>query len=80
MLLGKGRLRVRHMTPREYARLQGVPDSFKFDDNVNKALFGFGDAVCVPAVRWLARHLIDPIADALERLETKKELAISASI
>jgi DNA (cytosine-5)-methyltransferase 1 len=80
ILLGKGRLRVRHMTPREYARLQGVPDSFKFDENVNKALFGFGDAICVPAVRWLTRQLINPIVDALERPETKKELAISASI
>ncbi len=49
-----GKVRVRNMTPREYARLQGVPDSFGIGDDVNKALFGFGDAVCVPAVRWLA--------------------------
>jgi DNA (cytosine-5)-methyltransferase 1 len=78
MLLGKGELRVRNMTPREYGRLQGVPDSFKFHENVNKALFGFGDAVCVPAVRWLARHLINPFADTLEQSEIQKELATSA--
>ena len=80
MRLGKGQLRVRHMTPREYARLQGAPDSFKFDENTNKALFGFGDAVCVPAVRWLARQLINPIADALAQSEPKKELAISGAL
>jgi DNA (cytosine-5)-methyltransferase 1 len=80
MRLGKGHLRVRHMTPLEYARLQGVPDSFKFDANANKALFGFGDAVCVPAVRWLVRQLINPIADDLEQSETKKELAISGAL
>lgn len=51
-----GKVRVRNMTPREYARLQGVPESFEIGDDVNKALYGFGDAVCVPAVRWLAKH------------------------
>jgi len=51
-----GKVRVRNMTPREYARLQGVPDSYDIGNDVNKALFGFGDAVCVPAVQWLAKH------------------------
>lgn len=65
LFAGKGLVRVRHMTPREYARLQGVPDSFKIGNSVSKALFGFGDAVCVPAIRWLARHVINPAASAL---------------
>ena len=62
LFAGKGTVQVRHMTPREYARLQGVPDTFIIGDEVNKALFGFGDAVCVPAVRWLVRHVITPAA------------------
>ncbi|MBI4567728.1 MAG: DNA cytosine methyltransferase [Planctomycetes bacterium] len=53
---GNGTLRARNMTPRECARLQGAPDSFRLDVPVNQALFGFGDAVCVPAVSWLVSH------------------------
>lgn len=27
----------------------------------NQALFGFGDAVCVPVVAWLAEHYLMPL-------------------
>lgn len=53
---GRGAWRVRNMTAREYARLQGVPDSFMITVPYNQALFGFGDAVCVPAVEWVIRN------------------------
>ena len=58
---GRGEFRVRWMTPREYARLQGAPD-FAIPDTVskNQALSGFGDAVCVPALEWVARRFIAP--------------------
>ena len=46
---GKGQWRVRNMTAREYARLQGVPDTFNITVPYIQALWGFGDAVCVPA-------------------------------
>jgi DNA (cytosine-5)-methyltransferase 1 len=60
---GKGEVRVRWMTAREYARLQGVPDSFRFDSvSENQAMFGFGDAVCVPVVEWVARHYLRAVA------------------
>jgi len=55
---GQGRFQVRLLTARECARLQGVPDSYLIDVPLNKALFGFGDAVCVPAVRWVAEKYI----------------------
>ena len=58
---GNGEVRARWMTPREYGRLQGVPDSFIIPENDIDAYFGFGDAVCVPAVEWLAMHAINPI-------------------
>ncbi len=59
--LGRGRARVRWMTPREYARLQGAGD-FQLDGiRRNQALFGFGDAVCVPVVRWLAENYLLPL-------------------
>jgi DNA (cytosine-5)-methyltransferase 1 len=61
VVAGKGQVRVRYMTPREYGRLQGAPESFKINVAPNKALFGFGDAVCVPVVRWIVRNVINPI-------------------
>lgn len=57
---GRGRFQVRLLTPRECARLQGVPDSYRIDVPANQALFGFGDAVCVPAVEWIVRHYLTP--------------------
>ena len=50
---GQGVVRVRWMTAREYARLQGVPEFALGGVSESQAMFGFGDAVCVPAVRWL---------------------------
>ena len=52
---------MRHMTPREYARLQGVPDSFPISGNTLQALTNFGDAVCVPAITWIAENILNPL-------------------
>lgn len=51
--------RIRPLTGREYARLQGA-DSFPIEVNDRQARLGFGDAVCVQAVRWLVKHAFDP--------------------
>jgi DNA (cytosine-5)-methyltransferase 1 len=60
---GRGNVRVRWMTPVEYARLQGAPD-YKLDGAGNTAaLFGFGDAVCVPVVQWIARSYLRPVLE-----------------
>lgn len=60
--LGRGKVRVRWMTAREYARLMGVADDYRFTSvSPNQALFGFGDAVCVPGVGWIARHYLRPL-------------------
>src|SRR5688500_3006697 len=60
---GKGSIIMRAMTPREYARLQGVPDEYPIIVNGVQALTGFGDAVCVPAISWIARHILNPLAE-----------------
>ncbi|HEX8078989.1 MAG TPA: DNA cytosine methyltransferase [Jatrophihabitans sp.] len=58
---GRGEVRARWMTPREYARLMGAPH-YRLDGlRRNQALFGFGDAVCVPVVSWLAEHYLMPL-------------------
>ncbi|MGK9147710.1 DNA cytosine methyltransferase [Plantibacter flavus] len=56
--LGDGQLKVRWMTPREYARLMGADEYVLDGARTNQALFGFGDAVAVPAVSWLARNYL----------------------
>lgn len=54
---GRGRYDVRLLTPRECARLMGA-DGFEVSGSLNDALFGFGDAVCVPVITWIAKNVI----------------------
>ncbi len=65
---GNGRVRMRFMTPREYARLQGVPDNYPLPKNVNQALTGFGDAVCVPVITWIAENMLAQLVEELENV------------
>lgn len=62
---GHGRVRVRWMMVREYARLQGAPNFKLGDATENAALFGFGDAVCVPVISWLARSYLQPVLQSM---------------
>lgn len=62
---GRGRYRVRLLTPRECARLQGAPDGFRINVPQNQALFGFGDAVCVPVIEWIADKYLNPVVTQL---------------
>ncbi|SEB11872.1 DNA (cytosine-5)-methyltransferase 1 [Thiothrix caldifontis] len=57
---GQGNWKARLMTPREYARLQGVRDNFWMPENDNKGFFAMGDAVCVPVIQYLSRHVLKP--------------------
>jgi DNA (cytosine-5)-methyltransferase 1 len=62
VVAGRGQVRMRTMTAREYARLQGVPDTYAIYADGVQALTGFGDAVCVPAISWIAQHALNPLA------------------
>lgn len=57
---GRGRFAVRLLTPRECAKLMGA-DEFVIKASLNQALFGFGDAVCVPVIEWIARNYLNPV-------------------
>jgi len=65
---GRETIAARWMTPREYARLQGVSDTFKLPENKIQAYFGLGDAVCVQAVHWLASHSVNSLITPLPKL------------
>ena len=61
---GRGRYAARLVTPRECARLMGAGD-FQISAPATQALFGFGDAVCVPAISWIARNYLNPLLDEI---------------
>ena len=58
--VGKGEINIRLLTPRECARLMGA-DDFTISGTPNQALFGLGDAVCVPVVTWIAENYLNKI-------------------
>lgn len=60
-----GKLFTRVLTAREIARLMGAPDNYKLPGSYNDAYRAMGDAVAVPPARWLAKHLLFPLSEAL---------------
>jgi DNA (cytosine-5)-methyltransferase 1 len=55
------RVRSRLLSPREAARLMGLPESYKLPASANAALHLAGDGVVVPMVRHLAEHILEPL-------------------
>lgn len=62
LIIDDGRVRSRLLSPREAARLMGVPDSFWLPSNYNDAYRAIGDGVAVPVVRWLSEQLLVHLA------------------
>lgn len=68
-------LKMRWMSAREYARLQGACD-FNITVPTTQAMFGFGDAVCVPVIEWIDKHLLTPLYQSIDApSSTKKALS-----
>jgi DNA (cytosine-5)-methyltransferase 1 len=68
-----GSVRSRLMTPREASRLMGLPESYRLPENFNDGYHLAGDGVVVPVVRYLAQHLLNPLA--LQLPNRRKEAA-----
>ncbi|MBD3409714.1 MAG: DNA (cytosine-5-)-methyltransferase [Ignavibacteriales bacterium] len=68
---------VRRLTPREWARLQGFPDSFVIPVSDTQAYKQFGNSVSVPVVKAIAKQLLT----SLDKLQAGKiwEKEISGS-
>lgn len=62
LVMDEGRVRSRLLSPREAARLMGVPDSFWLPPKYNDAYRAIGDGVAVPVVRWLSDQLLVRVA------------------
>jgi len=55
--------RRRLVSPREAARLMGMPDGFRLPARDNDTLHLVGDGVAAPVVRYLSEHLLLPFLD-----------------
>lgn len=52
---------ARLITPREAALIMGAPENYKLTSSYNESYNAMGDAVAVPVVDHLARHLLIPL-------------------
>ena len=68
---GKEEIRMRWMLPKEYAALQGVAN-FPINVGTTQALFGFGDAVCVPVIEWIATNYLEKILSNKQTLKKRR--------
>ncbi|SFJ42532.1 DNA cytosine methyltransferase [Caulobacter sp. UNC279MFTsu5.1] len=62
LVIDKGRVRSRLLSPREGARLMGLPDGYRLPRSATAGLHVIGDGVAAPVVRWLAEGLLTPLA------------------
>ncbi|MFN5617482.1 MAG: DNA cytosine methyltransferase, partial [Brevundimonas sp.] len=61
LVIDRGEVRSRLLTPRETARLMGLDDDYVLPDSDTDAYHLTGDGVPAPVVAWLARTLFEPL-------------------
>lgn len=64
MIVEGALVRSRLLSPREAARLMGLPEDYVLPSNYNDAYGLVGDGVVAPVVRFLAVHVLEPILQA----------------
>ena len=69
----KGR-NPRKITPKEAARLMGFPDTFKILVSDTQAYRQFGNSVCVPVIREIAKLLVPELMSLKRGRETTKKV------
>jgi DNA (cytosine-5)-methyltransferase 1 len=86
MIIRGASTEMRALSPREAARLMGIPEDYVLPANENEALSLCGDGVVVPVVRHIAEHIVEPILarvtdtpTATERAKPRQPAEISTS-
>lgn len=64
-------IRSRLLSPREAARLMGLPDDYRLPEKYNDAYHLAGDGVAVPVVRFLAQYIFEPLLSEIEAAKQK---------
>lgn len=66
---------IRKMTPREWARIQGYPDTFKIPVSDAQAYKQFGNSVSVPVINEIAKKIIMKLDEIyLKDINIKKQV------
>lgn len=65
------KVRSRLLSPREAARLMGLPDNYELPKKYNDAYHLAGDGVAVPVVRFIAECILEPLISPGDK-STKK--------
>lgn len=73
LFVHRSQIRSRLLSPRETARLMGLPDSYHLPEKYNDAYHLAGDGVVVPVVRHLAENILEP-ALAKRKVPRRKEI------
>ena len=61
MVVDGPNVRTRLISPREMARLMGLPEDYALPDRYNDTYHLLGDGVVVPVVAHLRAHLLSPV-------------------
>lgn len=64
-------VRSRLISPRETARLMGLPESYILPERYNDTYHLTGDGLVVPAVSWIEQHIIRPLALSAQKVIMK---------
>jgi DNA (cytosine-5)-methyltransferase 1 len=64
---------IRKMTPREWARLQGFPDSYKIPVSDAQAYKQFGNSVSVPVIHEIAKLVIAKLDSQYQAIDTEQK-------
>ena len=72
LIVDGAEVRTRLLSPREAARLMGLPNTYKLPDKYNEAYHLIGDGLAVPVVRFLSAHILEPALAALAQAAERK--------
>ena len=70
ILVSQGKKRPRRLTPRECARLMGLPDTFRIPVSDTQAYRQFGNSVVMPVMKEVARIMTPHIQALIEQEQT----------
>ncbi len=64
MIVQGDEVRSRLLSPREAARLMGLPENYTLPENYNEAYHLAGDGLVVPVIRHIAKNILEPVLAA----------------
>ena len=80
MVVEGKKVRSRLISPRETARLMGLPETYILPERYNDTYHLTGDGLVVPAVSWIEQHIIRPVALSAQKVITKAAVSMELEI